>query len=185
MKLREVAKIISGHPFRTKIQHTEGGAYPVVQMKDVSGLGIDWENVTHTDIKSVKVERFVTASDTLFVARGERNRAVHMSAAPANTLCSPHFFIIRVHPMALNPLFLQWYINQQPAREYFQRNAQGSNVQSVSRDVLQSLEIPETSLKQQEKIAALVSTIYKHQDKLQKLIENDQRLMDSIVQSLI
>jgi restriction endonuclease S subunit len=101
-------------------------------------------------------------------------------------VCSPHFFLIRTRPNSdIQPEFLNWYLNQRPAQQYFERSAQGSDVRSVRREDLAAMEIPTPPPKQQTSIAALANTLYTHQAKLQALIENDQRILDGIAQSLM
>ena len=186
IKLTQIAEIISGHPFRTKIVSVSDGNTRVVQMKDLEANGVDWAKVVLTQAERVKESRYITRGDILLVARGNRNTATLVNDTPSPAVCSPHFFLIRTHPNSdIQPEFLSWYLNQRPAQRYFERSAQGSDVRSVRREVLAAMEIPTPPLKEQACIAALTGTLYQHQSKLQALIENDQRIMDGIAQSLM
>ncbi|MFT7561959.1 MAG: restriction endonuclease S subunit [Flavobacteriales bacterium] len=185
MRLDEVADIISGVPFRSKIKHSDDGEFLVVQMKDLLGRGVDWGGVVRTNVKSVNGERCLQLGDTLLVARGDRNRAAYIDHVPGSGLCSPHFYIVRAKSSStLNPIFLNWYLGQKPAQSYFKRNAQGSGVLSVSREVVEGLSVPSIVIEEQNKIASYISSVFKHQEALYKLIENDQTIMDGLAQSL-
>lgn len=186
IKLSQIAEIISGHPFRTKIADQSDGDIFVVQMKDLKDHGIDWSDVAKTQIERVKESRYIKKDDILLVARGNRNTATRVNEVPSLSVCSPHFYLIRTQTDAdVDPGFLHWYLNQLPAQQYFERSAQGSDIRSVRREVLAAMEIPSVPISQQRTIAKLASTFYQHQAKLQALIENDQRIMDGIAQSLM
>ncbi len=186
MKLNQLAEIISGHPFRTRITDDHRGDTCVVQMKDLIRHGVDWNNVVKTQVERVKESRYLQENDILLVARGNRNTATLLDEVFGPAVCSPHFFLIRTLPSSgVEPGFLNWYLNQLPAQQYFERSAQGSDIRSVRREVLAAMEIPSVPLKQQSTIAALANTLYKHQAKLRALIDNDQRIMDGIAQSLV
>lgn len=186
IKLSQVAEIISGHPFRTKIADEQGGNTYVVQMKDLKSQAVDWHDVAKTQIKRVKKSRYIKKDDILLVARGNRNTATLVADVPGVAVCSSHFYLIRTHfDSGVEVGFLHWYLNQLPAQQYFERSAQGSDIRSVRREVLAAMEIPSVPLNQQATIAALVNTLYQHQAKLRALIENDQRIMNGIAQSLM
>ncbi|MEM9102461.1 MAG: restriction endonuclease subunit S [Pseudomonadota bacterium] len=186
IKLNQIAEIISGHPFRTKIADEQGGDTYVVQMKDLTTHGVDWREVAKTQIERVKESRYIKNGDILLVARGNRHTATLVDDVPGLSVCSPHFFLIRTQPYSdVEPGFLNWYLNQLPAQRYFERSAQGSDIRSVRREVLAAMEIPAVPVNQQRTISDLACTLYQHQAKLQALIENDQRIMDGIAQSLM
>lgn len=197
--LKDIATIISGHPFRSKIQAQAGGNTRVIQMKDLlhqgttpQPQGIDWGQVVSTTVSNIKPDRHVLPGDILFVARGNRNSATLVHRLPehvpanASLLCSPHFFMIRLKVNSgIDPAFLAWYLNQQPAQQFFERHAQGTNIQSVSREVLQSVVIPRLPATTQAQIIQRTQQLYQHQQLLMQLIHNDQQMMDGMAQALI
>lgn len=185
-KLSQIAEIISGHPFRKKISDEIGGDTLVVQMKDLEESGVDWGSAVQTHIDRVKVSRYLKRDDILLVARGNHNTATLVDSIPKQAVCSPHFFIVRTKTNSpIEPGYLHWFLNQLPTQQYLTKGAQGSDVQSVRRETLENVPIPELAQDKQRSIAALAQSIRQHQTKLKALIENDQRIMDGIAQSLM
>lgn len=186
MKLSQIAEIISGHPFRTKIANEGNGNTLVLQMKDISVHGIDWQKTVKTELYNIKAERYIKEGDILLIARGSRNTSILIDNIEQPTIFSPHFFLLRTLVNSnINPAYLNWYLNQLSAQKYFECSAQGSNIRCVGREVLADMNIPIIPLKQQHSIVALANKLYQHQAKLQQLINNDQRILDGIAQSLM
>lgn len=185
-RLDHISEIISGHPFRNKISNEKSGETLVVQMKDLDGPRITWNSVFKCTPKRVKEARYLKKGDIVFVARGKHNTATLIKDLHLSAICSPHFFIIRTsEQMGCIPGFLHWYLNQQATQQYFERNSQGSNVQSLSRQILEATPIPDVSIEKQKTLAALAKATYQHQSALQAQIDNDQLLMEGIAQSLL
>lgn len=185
MRLSQIATVISGHPFRSKIAETKGGDTLVVQMKDVSGAELAWGGMVSTQITKPRSERYLREGDIVIIARGNRNTAILITQPPSQSVCSPHFFVIRVHdPAQVNPAFLSWYLCQQPAQQYFERNAQGTGIRSVRRQTFEEMPLPVVEYEKQLQLAKLARSITDHQKALVNMIENDQQLMNSIAQSL-
>ena len=182
--LCQIADIRPGHPFRGTVKRYENGPVHVVQVKDTEPTGeIDQDGMIQTCLSTKKKPDWLQSGDVLFVAKGARHYSVLIENALENTVCSPHFFLVRLKSEFQNsvmPDFLCWQLNQQPAQRYFKATAEGSKYLSIRRQVLENVPIKVVALEKQKQLAALHRCGIKEQKTLQRLIANRQRQLDAI-----
>jgi len=177
MKLKEMAEIHAGYPFRGRIQELKKGAIGVVQMRNINlGGGIAWGNLVRTEIKGRRQHDLLAADDILFAAKGTQNYAYHIQQVPDQCVASPHFYQIRViDKQKILPEFLAWQINQRTAKAYFTKSAEGSTTLSIRRSVLEDLIIQVPPVETQAQAIRLYRCFVKERDLTNKLMENRQK----------
>ena len=151
--LRDISEIRAGYTFRGRIEPKSGGRYCVVQIKDldIDGLFQPGE-LLRTTLPHVNSNYLVRRGDVLFVARGERKRAVVVDDILPNTIFGAQFFNCRPKS-AIDPTYLAWFINQKPAQHYLEQHSRGSNVRIVTKESLGQLVVTVPPLEIQQKIA--------------------------------
>ena len=138
--LTDIATISAGHPLRSAVEEFPAGETGVIQMRNVDPeTGIDWTGVSRVELPPARRIELLAPGDVIFSTRGVRTYAVAMGQTPFPSVCSPHFFVLRVRPAAIDPRFLAWQINQGPAQEYLQREATGSHILNIRREVIERL----------------------------------------------
>ncbi len=183
--LAEVAEIAAGHPLRSGVDEFPPGETGVIQMRNVdSEAGIDWANVSRIELPPARRIEFLNQGDVIFSTRGARTYAVALVPVPFPAVCSPHFFVVRVRGPAVEPRFLAWQINQAPAQEYLQREATGSHILNIRREVIERLEIMIPSLTRQAAIVAFAEEAIREKRLLSALIENRQQQMNALAAGL-
>ena len=183
--LREVAEIAAGHPLRSGVDEFLAGDTGVIQMRNVdSGTGVDWASVSRVELPPARRIEFLNPGDVIFSTRGARTYAVALGTVPFPAVCSPHFFVLRVRGGAVEPRFLAWQINQAPAQEYLQREATGSHILNIRREVIERLEIVIPSLARQAAIVAFAENAAREKRLLSALIENRQQQMNALAAEL-
>jgi restriction endonuclease S subunit len=185
VKLCDIADIRSGHPFRGTIESDkDNGNVHVVQVKDTDSTGeITQNKLIKTILKNKKKPDWLITGDLLFVAKGAKHYSVLVEDLPKQTVCSPHFFLVRVKPSfreKVTPEFICWQLNQLPAKRYFKATAEGSNYLSIRRQTLEHAPIRVLPLKKQHQLTALHRCLVKEQKTLQKLIKNRQQQLEAI-----
>src|SRR5690349_11662111 len=86
-KLKDISEIRAGYSFRGGIKPKSGGRYGVVQIKDLDvGALFQPGGLLRTDLSDVNANHFLHHGDVLFVARGERKRAVVIDKIAPNTI---------------------------------------------------------------------------------------------------
>ena len=179
--------IISGHPFRGRVEAIPDGGVCVVQMKDVGeDEAVRWRETVRTNLTGKKKPDYLQAGDVLLTARGSRNYAVCLEDVPCAAVCSPHFYLLRVkRGVLLLPAFLAWQLNQSPAQRYFDKSAEGSWQRSIRRPLLAALplEVPEVVL--QKKVLSVAALARREADTLKRLMENRERMLKSIAKDIL
>lgn len=186
-KLKEIADIRAGYPFREKIKEVEGGGVRVIQMRDADPEdGVQWSGLIATDLPSKRPPDWLKSGDLLFVARGYRHFALHLDEVPSPTVLSPHFFRLTVHEnVGVLPGFLAWQMNQEPAQHYFRKSAEGTQVLNIRRQVLEDLPIVVPSLQKQETISRLNTAWRREQRVLKALADNRKRLLSALARQVL
>lgn len=189
MKLKQIATISAGYPFRGKIPEVAGSAVVAVQMKDVSLTeGIRWSDCLETELTGKREPDYLAKGDILVAARGSHNYAVQVDQAPFSAgkqaVAAPHFFVISLKKKDILPEFIVWLLNQTPAQRYFEQNAEGTLTKSIRRSVLDDAPVVVPPLRKQRAIIAMANTLREEQRLIQQLINNGERIMSSIARNL-
>ena len=180
MKLDEIASIFSGHNFREAIKSSTAGNGYVLQMSNVDrGLPVNWRSTNKTTIEWKRGEpAWLVDNDVIFLVRGQENFALHLTEVPESTVCTSHFFVIRVHDKRYLPSFIAWQLNQPTLQEYF-RTERGDTKPAppIKVDALRNADIQFTDIKLQKEIARLDSLIMQEQRLYSALLKNRQKQM--------
>lgn len=183
-RLSDIADIRSGHPFRGSIEPDIKGDVHVVQVRNTKATGeIIQDEVIKTTLTSKKQPDWLKSGDILFVAKGAKHYSALVEDLPKQTVCSPHFFLVRIKPAfkeLVTPEFICWQLNQLPAQRYFQTTAEGSLYLSVRRQILEYVPITMLPIEKQSQLTAMHRCAVKEQKVLQQLIENRQQQLDAI-----
>lgn len=189
--LRALATIHPGYPFRGKLPLDANGNAFVVQYRHmIEGESIDditGDSLDRVTLQGRKSPNYLLPSDILFMAKGTRNYAAVVSKVPANTVCTPNFYHIRINADAdfLIPEFLAWQINHDIAQRYFSTCSQGSVAPSITKSQLGKLPIVVPHIEQQKLMVNLANTANLEQKLLNQLIENRQRMIDAVGHELL
>lgn len=179
--LAEVAEIAAGHPLRSGVDEFPPGDTGVIQMRNVDPeAGVDWASVSRIELPPARRIEFLNQGDVIFSTRGARTYAVALGPVPFPAVCSPHFFVLRIRGLAVEPRFLAWQINQAPSQEYLQREATGSHILNIRREVIERLEIVIPSLARQAAIVAFAEHATREKRLLSALIENRQQQINAL-----
>ncbi|TPV62017.1 restriction endonuclease subunit S [Aestuariibacter sp. GS-14] len=187
--LSDIADIRLGHPFRGSIKAVDDGDVHVVQVRDTDESGeINASDLVITKLTGRKKPDWLQAGDILFVAKGAKHYAaiVDDGALPGQSVCSPHFFLVRIkpkkHAVAL-PAFIAWQLNQIPAQRYFFNSAEGSLYVSIRKQVLEDTPLVLPSIERQRQLISMQLCALNERKTLQRLIENRQQQINAIAKN--
>lgn len=184
--LAAAVSVSGGHALRGAVDELPAGDVAVIQMRNVDAeAGVDWRGVNRVTLPPARSTSLLSAGDVIFTTRGTRNFALALEGVPGSSVCSPHFFVFRVAASAgIIPQFLAWQINQRPAQEYFRREATGSYILNIRREVVENLPLVLPPLEQQRAIVALADAARAERAALAALIDNRNRQMEAIALGL-
>ncbi|GEL51927.1 hypothetical protein ATR01nite_30020 [Acetobacter tropicalis] len=188
MGLVAVASISAGHPFRGRIDPTEGVETAVVQMRDTSPSGVDWASCVRTEMAGRREPDWLHPGNILFPARGNVSQAVlvNESIGSLQAVAAPHFFLLRVSRSDVLPAYLAWWLNQEPAQRHLEQNAQSSTlVRNIARPVLEATPVVLPPLHRQEQIVGLANTMQREEELLHRLRQTNQQIMTGLARDLL
>ena len=187
--LCEVADVFSGYPFRGAIPANENGDVHVVQVRDTRNTGeIIKDQVVKATLSGKKTPNWLRPGDMLFIAKGVKHFSALVEDLPVKTVCSPHFFLIRVkseYQNRVKPEFICWQLNQLPAQRYFSTIAEGPLHSSIRKQVLENTPLKLLDIKEQQIIANMHKCAIKERSALFQLIENIDKEQTAIALQLL
>ena len=196
--LNQMADILPGYPFRGALESRPDGNAWVIQVRHVSsrewisldskGSAGDGKALDRVQLPGRRAPDYVQPGDVLFMARGPRNGAVLVEKVPEGTVCTPHFFLIRLKPAwrdSVDPRFLVWQLNHGEGRAAIAAGRQGSLVPSVRKTELAAITLQLPSLADQGHLAKLHQAADREARILQKLIENRHREITAIGRTML
>lgn len=192
-KLSEIADIQLGFPLRGKVEKLDDGDIYVLQPKDISGISdIEWESegIGQVSLPGRATPMYLKANDILMPAKGRDNtpKVIPEDINDRLVVASPHFYSIRVKPRYekdLLPAYVAWWLRQKPMQDYYAKYAVGSAVKNLTRAVVEDTPIVIPSDK--EMLNTFMAAIYidAHTQKLNQLIENNNKLHAGLAQNIL
>ena len=129
----------------------------------------------HPDLKaeSISMKHLLQQGDVLFAAKGTRNFAACYENDNPPAVASTSFFVIRLSKNfqdKILPEFLVWLINHPNSQSFLKGKAIGTSIVSISKSVLEELEISIPNLKTQKTILK-ITHLRNKEKKLKQQIE--------------
>lgn len=173
-KLSEIAEIRFGINARTQAQ----GDVVCLQGKDFDEFGeIDRAGLLYVSEDQCKDTDFLQQGDVLFAAKGSRNYAVMWRGEIPRAVASSTFFVIRNLDSEVLPEYLVWYLMSARAHYFFSQNAKLGTVKTISKKVLDSLELQLHTFTDQKRIAALHRLFVAEQQRITELTEKKKTML--------
>jgi hypothetical protein len=137
----------------------------------------------HPDLmaQDVSEKHLLKPGDVLFAAKGAKNFAAVYTALHKPAVASTSFFVIRISSRQILPEYLAWFLNSPATQTLLKAQAKGTSIPSISKQVLESLELSAPSLEKQEAIVQI--TRLRNQEKALK--QQMESLRDKQMQHLI
>lgn len=177
-KISQIAGIKSGYLFKEGLKSDKKGNVRVVQLRDVNDRGIlNAHDLQHISLDKIDSGNFLAIGDVLLKAKTNNPVSVVVKEQLLNTIATAHYFIISVKKPDVLPGYLAWYLNQRPAQIYFDRNAGGTRIQVINKQLLSELEVVVPDLKIQEKIAKIYELHQREQDIVDAIKEKKHGLI--------
>jgi len=130
----------------------------------------------HPDLKAdtITEKHMLRHGDVLFAAKGTKNFAAWFEKTNQPAVASTSFFVIRMQQDFSNkilPEFLVWLINHPTTQKLLKGKAIGSSIVSISKTVLEELEISIPNIETQ-KVILKITNLRNTEIKLKKQIDS-------------
>ena len=153
---------------------TKEGQIVYLQAKHFDENGI-LKSSLYPDLRaeSISEKHLLHNGDIIFAAKGTKNFAALYENKNRPAVASTSFFVIRIKKDfqdKILPEYLTWYLNQQSTQNYLKSKAIGSSIASISKPVLEELEVPTLEVVNQKKLLR-IAYLRNIERKLQQQIE--------------
>ncbi len=137
----------------------------------------------HPDLMAddISDKHILKTGDVLFAAKGTKNFAVAFEDHFPVSVASTSFFVIRLQNEIVLPQYLAWYLNSPHSQQFLKNFARGTSIASISKAVLDELEIFIPDLKTQK----LILKITQLRNSEKKLKQEIDILREKLIQQLI
>lgn len=100
-------------------------------------------SVLHPDLiaEGISEKHLLKNGDVLFAAKGTKNFAAVFENHNEPSVASTSFFVIRPTDNKVLPQFLAWFLNNHTTQTLLKGQAIGTSIPSISKQVLENLEI--------------------------------------------
>ncbi len=181
-KVAECAEVLPGFALKARAEHEPEGAYQIMMASHIQD-GAPYRYAVEHELRMTLTgspEKYrVKNGDVLFVSRGVRNCAAVIASVPEKTIASATFYVLRPNTN-IDPAYLAWCLNQQPAQTQIAQIRTGAGTPIVQRHALGDVQIPVPDMQSQHRIAEL-GALQAEEIKLRKRLlvaaESHQRLL--------
>jgi len=185
IKLKKIAKVDLGYPFRARLEVVPNGNVAVVQMKDIDEHSrLDAGDLAPVYLPAVKDVHRVEKGDVLFRSRGRVNTATLVEEELGNVVAAAPLLRIRAKEGRVLSEYLAWYINQPQAQNYLTRQVAGTITKMINKKAVEDMEIELPPIEQQERIVAIARLAEREQELLAQLAEKRKSYVSTILMQL-
>lgn len=127
--------------------------------------------ILHPDLllEDISEKHMLCAGDVLFAAKGTKNFATVFENHNEPSVASTSFFVIRPTDKKLLPQYLSWVLNSPTTQILLKGQAIGTSIPSISKQVLENLEIAIPSIDKQKAILQITKLRNKERSLKQKI----------------
>ncbi|MFM8740330.1 MAG: restriction endonuclease subunit S [Cytophagales bacterium] len=141
----------------------------------------------HADLKADNIisRHMLKHGDVLFSAKGTKNFAAVFESHNPTSVASTSFFVIRLSDKNILPEYLAWFLNNPTTQKLLKEQAIGTSIPSISKAVLEELEISIPSLEKQNAILTIAHLRNTEKDlKHQIEVLREKQIQQTIINAL-
>jgi len=144
-------------------------------------------SVLHSDLpaEGISEKHLLKDGDVLFAAKGTKNFAAVFENHNEPSVASTSFFVIRPTDNKVLPQFLAWFLNNHTTQTLLKGQAIGTSIPSISKQVLENLEMPVPDIKTQKAIIE-ISKLRNKEKSLKQKIETlrEKQIQQQIINAI-
>ena len=187
VRLDEIADIVSGITKGRKIKEQELFEVPYMAVSNVKDGYIDWTTVKTVMASQAEIDKYqLKPFDVLMTEGGDPDkvgRGAIIHEPPKNCIHQNHIFRVRLNRGTLLPEYMEQYLQQQKAKRYFLGCAkQTTGIASINMRQLTGLPVVVPEMQLQKEYVSFVHQVDKSKVKVQKALDETQKLFDSLMQ---
>lgn len=183
--LNAIADIRAGHTFRSRIDEDPVGNIPVVQIKDLKDRAmLTADQLPRINWQGAKAITNVQPGDIVLPARGEYYQASVLQGDEP-VIATSQLFVLRLTSKDITPEYLNWYMNQRVAQNYFLTHRSGTSMPMINKQSLSELPVAVPPLATQERIVSVQRCWEQEKQLTEQLLTNREKMLNGIFQQLL
>ncbi len=144
-------------------------------------------SVLYPDLVSegISEKHLLKDGDVLFAAKGAKNFAAVFENHNEPSVASTSFFVIRPTEKKVLPQYLAWFLNNHTTQTFLKAQAIGTSIPSISKQVLENLEITVPNIEIQKAILQITKLRNKEKSLKQKIeILREKQIQQQIINAI-
>ncbi len=182
-KLKDISEIQTG--IYAKASPSPNSMY--LQVNDFDSEGVIFENTkTSVSTNAKNHNHYLNVGDLLFAAKGTKNFCTVFTGHHEKCIASSSFLVIRVTKNDIvEPEYINWFLNLPSTLTLLSSNAVGTSIPSITKAMLEDIEIPLPLITTQKKIVE-IAKLQKRERQLREAISVKRRqIMDYELKNII
>jgi restriction endonuclease S subunit len=131
--------------------------------------------------EGISEKHLLKNGDVLFAAKGAKNFAAVLENHNLPAVASTSFFVLRINNGEVLPHYLAWFLNHPATLAILKGQAIGTSIPSISKQVLEEIEIPVPALEIQD----IIIRLNKLRNKEKELKQRIESLREKQIQQKI
>lgn len=183
--LSELVDIRAGYTFRESPNELKGSDVRMLQIKDIRDTDIiKPELLQEIEWTGKDLTPSLEVGEVVVAARGVSNKAAVMLSS-TTVVASNQLLILKAKQDKLLPTYLCWFLNREATQKKIKETHMGSNMPSINKAGLGSIEVPLLTMEQQTNIVRIAALQQQEQAAYQALINNRINMLEGVFQQLI
>lgn len=144
-------------------------------------------SVLHPDLlaEGISEKHLLKDGDVLFAAKGTKNFAAVFENHNEPSVASTSFFVLRPTDKKVLPRYLAWFLNSHTTQTLLKGQAIGTSIPSISKQVLENLEITVPGIEIQKAILQITKLRSKEKSLKQNIeILREKKIQQQIIKAL-
>ena len=157
-----------------------------LQANDFDNEGVVLPTTKHSVITNKKNQHHILASgNLLFMAKGYRNFCSVFNDCGVKCAASSSFLVIKIKDAKVMPEYLNWYLNLPVIITQLRVNAVGSAIPSITKAMIEEVEVPVPSIDKQKAIIELAALQKREQQIYNEIAGKRKQLIDNKLKYII
>ncbi|WP_162903093.1 restriction endonuclease subunit S [Taibaiella koreensis] len=181
--LGKLCSIRTGQTFKHAWDQYLPGDIAVFLPRDIAEEAIDTNSIIRINEFEVPTlhKHLLQKGEIIIVNKGTRLNHFLYQSEPKQAVATTAFYVITPSKLLL-PQFLNWYLGQPEAKNYFALNTtRGTTISGISKPILEQLPVPLISLARQEYIAEVAAAAQQEQTLTSQWLQQKQAFTDSFL----
>lgn len=182
-KLKDISEIQTG--LYAKVSPSPDSVY--LQVNDFDKEGVMFKTAKVSVFAGVKNHgHYLNVGDLLFAAKGTKNFCTVFIGHDEKCVASSSFLVIRVAKSGTaEPEYINWFLNLPSTLMLLSSNAVGTSIPSITKVMLEDVEIPLPSIATQKKIVEIAKLQKRERQLREEISVKRQQIIDYKLKNII